>query len=46
MSEHDIGVFVSGVLYGGLLVGAIEWIVFPVAFRISRAITRYTRAHR
>lgn len=41
MSAHDLTIFVEGVVYGMVLLAALERIVFPVSFRLSRALDRF-----
>jgi hypothetical protein len=41
-----MSVFVEGILYGMALLALLERVVFPVSFRISRALDRFQFRHR
>lgn len=41
MSDHDLAVFLEGVVYGMVLLAALERVIFPVSFRLSRALDRF-----
>lgn len=41
MNPHDLSVFAEGTFYGMVLLAVLERVVFPLSFRLSRALDRF-----
>lgn len=41
MSQRDLVILVEGLFYGAILTLILERVVFPLSFRLSRALDRF-----